>query len=179
GTGAAVNGFAPPSEAWCLVGFAYGDKGLFGKGHPGIDLKATNGTQIKSIGNGVVDWVYDGCSCNNCSCGDGNGFGNWVRVDHGIVVKQDGSRVRVRSTYHHLQRGSIVVYIGQQVAVGQPLATIGRTGYSTADHLHFGMTETAESDSLDSCPFEYGTKDNGDKCSVDPSDYLGPVADCN
>lgn len=36
----------------------------------------------------------------------------------------------------HLQRGSVMVKVGDSVKVGQPLARVGNTGYTSEPHLH-------------------------------------------
>ena len=41
--------------------------------------------------------------------------------------------------YAHLRRGSIPVVVGQSVAVGDLLGTVGNSGNSTMPHLHFHL----------------------------------------
>lgn len=54
------------------------------------------------------------------------GFGNLVIVDHG------GGTVTVYAHNH-----SFLVTNGENVRRGQPIATVGSTGFSTGPHLHF------------------------------------------
>ena len=56
------------------------------------------------------------------------GYGHMVLIDHG-----GGLRTR----YAHMQSGSITVYVGQKVSMGQQIGRIGSTGNSTGPHLHF------------------------------------------
>ena len=52
--------------------------------------------------------------------------GNRVEIDHGNGLI---------STYNHLD--SIAVRSGDSVSVGQAIARVGSTGWSTGCHLHF------------------------------------------
>ncbi len=55
-------------------------------------------------------------------------YGRWVEIDHG-----GGYRTR----YAHLS--SQAVRVGQRVAAGQALGTVGSTGGSSGPHLHFEL----------------------------------------
>ena len=68
-------------------------------------------------------------------------------VDHGVV---DG--VSLQTVYLHAQ--GYRVRTGDRVTRGQPVGTMGSTGWSTGCHLHFGV------------------KANGRH--VDPLPWLGP-----
>ncbi len=107
--------------------------GVGSSNHKGMDFAAPKGTSIVAAESGVVIKVVSGCSHNypktystRCSCG--GGFGNYVMVSHG------GGLVTL---YGHCT--SINVSVGQTVARGQQIATVGSTGYSTGNHLHFGV----------------------------------------
>ena len=60
--------------------------------------------------------------------GWGNAAGNYVKIDH-----RDG----FSSIYMHLNNYS--VRTGQMVSQGQQIGTVGDTGVTTGDHLHFGI----------------------------------------
>lgn len=83
--------------------------------HNGIDIGAGIGTPIYSAAAGEV-----------ISAGPASGFGQWVRVQH-----NDGTI----TVYGHVD--TYVVSVGQQVAAGQKIATVGNRGQSTGPHLHF------------------------------------------
>lgn len=98
--------------------------------HKGIDMAAPKGTSILAGESGTVIAVYTGCTHNygkSRSCGCGSGFGNYVMVNHG------GGLVTV---YAHCT--SINVSLNSKVSRGQVIATVGSTGASTGNHLHFG-----------------------------------------
>ena len=81
----------------------------------GIDLKAAEGTPVRSAGAGVVDlvqWLP--------------GYGQTVIVNHGRAYY---------TVYGHL--GSVVVRPGDPVEAGQNLGTVGDTGSLKGDCLHF------------------------------------------
>jgi murein DD-endopeptidase MepM/ murein hydrolase activator NlpD len=85
--------------------------------HDGVDLAAGEGTAIAAIGAGVVK-----------RAGDRGGYGNAVEIDHGggvTTLYAHASELRVKE--------------GERVLPGQTIATVGHTGRSTGDHLHFEM----------------------------------------
>ena len=85
--------------------------------HQGVDLDADTGTPVVASRAGVV-----------VIAGWGNAAGNYVKIDH-----RDG----FSSIYMHLN--SYSVRTGQMVSQGQNIGTVGSTGISTGDHLHFGI----------------------------------------
>lgn len=92
---------------------SYGPR--WGSHHNGIDIGASMGTPIYSAAAGQV-----------ISAGPASGFGLWVRVQH-----DDGTI----TVYGHVD--TYVVQVGQRVAAGQQIATVGNRGQSTGSHLHF------------------------------------------
>ena len=83
--------------------------------HSGLDFPAPMFTPIYSTAPGVVSFT-----------GVRSGYGNTVEVDHGGGFK---------TRYAHLS--AIGVHVGQHVAIGQRLASMGSTGRSTGPHLHY------------------------------------------
>ncbi|MFK0002924.1 M23 family metallopeptidase [Paenarthrobacter sp. NPDC090522] len=90
--------------------------GLPGEFHWGQDYAAACGTRVYAADSGVVKavgWhIWGG--------------GNRVEIEHGNGLV---------TTYNHLQ--AIGVTQGQSVRVGQVIAEVGTTGWSTGCHLHF------------------------------------------
>lgn len=85
------------------------------KMHKGVDFAARAGTPIVAVAAGVV--TYSGSK---------SGYGNVVKLAHA-----DG----YVTVYAHNQRN--LVKVGELVQRGQTIATVGSTGRSTGNHLHF------------------------------------------
>lgn len=85
--------------------------------HGGTDYAAPRGTPVVSVNGGRVALV-----------GDYFFQGRFVVVDHGLGLY---------TVYFHLDETR--VEIGQRVARGQLLGTVGSTGRATGPHLHFGV----------------------------------------
>ncbi|HEY0634529.1 MAG TPA: M23 family metallopeptidase [Gammaproteobacteria bacterium] len=83
--------------------------------HKGVDLAGKEGSEIVSVGAGVVTWA-----------GNRLGYGNMVEITHG-----NGYVTR----YGHNQKN--LVKTGEMVKKGQPIALVGSTGRSTGPHVHF------------------------------------------
>lgn len=95
-----------------------------GSGHPGIDLRASIGTDVRSSMSGIVSMIEDR-SRNGC------GYGKWVTVKHANGLS---------TLYAHLSL--ISVSAGQSVSTGDILGYSGNTGASTGPHLHYGVYAT-------------------------------------
>jgi len=83
--------------------------------HTGIDITAEPGTPVRAAAPGVV--VMSGVEPR---------YGRVIKVEH------DGGFVTI---YAHNDRN--LVDAGDRVAAGETIATVGRTGRATTDHLHF------------------------------------------
>jgi murein DD-endopeptidase MepM/ murein hydrolase activator NlpD len=87
--------------------------------HYGIDIANSIGVPILSAMAGEV-----------IDSGPASGFGLWVRVRH------DNGLITV---YGHINES--LVSVGQRVAAGEQIATLGNRGRSTGPHLHFEVIE--------------------------------------
>lgn len=86
----------------------------WGTNHNGIDLAAPHGTSIYAVHAGTVTHArWSG------------GYGYLVIIEH-----PDG----VETLYAHASE--LLVYEGQEVAAGEPVALVGNTGHSFGAHLH-------------------------------------------
>ena len=83
--------------------------------HSGVDFAGKMGSDIVSVGAGVVTFA-----------GRRSGYGNLVEVNHG-----SGYVTR----YGHCQE--ILVKVGDTLQKGQVVAKMGSTGRSTGPHVHF------------------------------------------
>ena len=86
--------------------------------HRGVDVAAPAGTPVAAMASGVVSLAEP----------DLYFTGGTVMLDHGHGL---------HSIYAHLQ--DVLVELGQQLAQGTPLGTIGATGRATGPHLHWGI----------------------------------------
>lgn len=94
--------------------------------HNGVDFRASIGTRVKNVLDGVVVGtgntdIYPGCYS----------FGKWVMVKHGNGLS---------TIYGHLS--VISVSNGQQLRTGDVIGYSGNTGYSTGPHLHISVYAT-------------------------------------
>ncbi|HEY4526340.1 MAG TPA: peptidoglycan DD-metalloendopeptidase family protein [Candidatus Paceibacterota bacterium] len=90
-----------------------------GKGHNGIDLRASIGTPTNAALGGVVQETNLG-TAPNCQ------YGKWVLIRHNNGLT---------TLYAHLSGVNVVQ--GQSVSTGQLIGYTGNTGYATGPHLHF------------------------------------------
>jgi len=89
----------------------YGD----GRNHKGMDLAANKGVAIFAVSGGVVSYAgYD------------SDYGYNIIIDHGNGIK---------TRYAHAN--ALCVSKGNRVSQGDMIATVGNTGYSSGNHLHF------------------------------------------
>lgn len=86
--------------------------------HYGTDYAANEGTVITAFADGTVTMT-----------GTEPGYGNYVQITHA-----DGWK----TLYAHCS--SVNVTWGQQVSLGDPIATVGQTGTATGPHLHLELT---------------------------------------
>ena len=84
--------------------------------HSGLDISAPGGTSIKAAAAGTVTF----------SGNAGDGYGNYVIISHGNGIT---------TLYAHCN--SLLVSKGQSISQGEVIATVGTTGNSTGNHLHF------------------------------------------
>lgn len=100
--------------------------------HKGMDFGAPKGTPVYSASSGIVKETFTTCEHNygkDYNCGCGSGYGNNIKIDTG-----DGFLV----IYGHLT--DVLVNVGDTIKQGQQIGTVGSTGWSTGDHLHFELS---------------------------------------
>src|SRR3989344_2738053 len=108
----------------CFGNTAFAKAGAYsGKGHNGVDFRASAGTEIYAAESGTVRAVGDtDAACRRVS------YGKWVLIDHPNNLS---------TLYAHLSL--IKINPGQTVARGELIAYSGKTGYATGPHLHFSV----------------------------------------
>jgi len=104
--------FAWPVAGRVTSGFGVRD----GRRHDGIDIAAARGTPVLAAERGTV--VYSGSGVR--------GYGNLIIIQHAGPFS---------TVYAHNDKN--LVAVDAQVRKGQRIATVGDTGRSSGDHLHF------------------------------------------
>lgn len=94
--------------------------------HPGIDIRAPEGTPIRSIANGIVTQVRES-----------DGFGKLIVVRHPHMPDPEDPTTAtiLHSVYAHLREQFVTE--GEVVRKGQEIGLSGSTGIVTGPHLHF------------------------------------------
>ena len=92
-----------------------------GRPHTGIDLAMPEGTDLRAIGEAIVERVVDYGGAN---------------IGKGVILRlADGKR----AIYGHMQ--DVAVKPGDFVREGDFIGHSGNTGNSTGPHLHFGLKD--------------------------------------
>lgn len=104
-----------------------------------VDFKMPEGTRVVAARDGVViavEWRH----ARSGSRGELRSRSNYVRVRHA-----DGTF----AIYGHLEHAGVSVEEGEWVWAGRGVGYSGMTGYSSAPHLHFGVTQLDESQGVE------------------------------
>ena len=104
--------------------------------HSGIDFTPGEGVPIEAVADGVVV---------GSSVADGS-WGTHVTIEHDV----DG--VIYRTSYAHMQSGSMTLQPGDSVARGQVIGRVGNTGQSFGAHLHCTV-QTADGTFINPLPW--------------------------
>jgi len=90
-----------------------------GRKHTGIDIAMPEGTELRSICEGVVERVVD--------------YGN-NNIGKGVIIRSSDGNYHI---YGHMSK--IGVQKGTVLHEGSYIGLSGNTGHSTGPHLHFGI----------------------------------------
>lgn len=104
--------------------------------HSGVDIAASQGTEIRAAYSGIVSEV-----------GSNNVGGNYISLVH-----KDGSE----TLYCHCSK--IIAEKGDVIRAGETIALVGSTGRSTGPHLHFEITVDGKTEN----PLLYLPNENGE-----------------
>lgn len=126
------------------VGVVKGVSTYFSAWHPGIDIRADQGSTIYAIKDGiVVENTYQP-----------GGYGKYVVIEH------TEEQVVVRSLYAHMKSTSVTV--GQAVRAREEIGSVGMTGHTTGPHIHLETRVCPEGTEFYLCssidPIRYITK---------------------
>ena len=126
--------------------------------HGGVDFALQSAKQMRdgvaviAAASGVVRGVRDGVADTGKPEKPGERCGNGVMIDHG-----EGWTTQ----YCHLRQNSVAVRVGQDIAAGQPLGLVGRSGDADFPHVHFHLRK----DGVAVDPFT-GPDASSDGCDV-------------
>lgn len=112
-----------------------------------LDIAMPIGESILAVKAGIVADAQDSFSIG----GAANYFLD--KANHVTIMHDDGSY----GVYAHILYGSLAVTVGERVMVGQVLARVGNTGYSTGPHLHFVLRYNS-GQGVYSIPFKFNSK---------------------
>ena len=100
--------------------------------HYAWDFGASAKTPVYSVGDGIVKTVRFNQTVNETD--KSNGAGNYIEIEYDF----DGTKYKV--LYGHLYPKSSKVKVGDIVSAWEEIATVGTTGYSTGNHLHWQVS---------------------------------------
>lgn len=116
-----ITGFIWPCPAYTRISSYFGPRPQPTPGastnHKGVDLAAPYGAAILASASGVVTTSTYSKSA-----------GNYIVIAHGNGMS---------TVYMHCS--ALLVSVGETVEQGETIAKVGSTGYSTGNHLHFGV----------------------------------------
>ncbi len=112
-----------------------------------IDWDMPEGTLVHAARGGIVVRVKDDSDKGGPSLAYDH-FNNYVLIRH-----EDGTL----GHYCHLQKGGILVKVGQTVSPGDVIAHSGNTGFSSGPHLHFCVFKTKDGRTRVSIPVRFRT----------------------
>ncbi len=121
-----VSGFIWPCPGYTRISSYFGPRPQPTAGastdHKGVDLAAPEGTAILASASGKVTTATYSKSA-----------GNYIVIAHGNGMS---------TVYMHCSK--LLVSVGETVQQGEVIAKVGSTGYSTGNHLHFGVIKNGK-----------------------------------
>lgn len=108
---------------------------LDNRNHYSLDFAAPMGSRVVASYAGTVIDIFTTCEHNygkSKSCC--SSWGNFVLLEHSYTLKS-GKKITLYSRYAHL--ADVSVKLGQTVARGEKIGTVGSTGRSSGPHLDY------------------------------------------
>ena len=97
------------------------------KGHNGLDVPKNGGTPIYATHDGRIVKLQ---------VSDTQGNGIWLLSNPQQWL---GKEISFRTSYWHLQGFALGLAVGSEILTGQLIGYVDSTGFSTGNHLHFGL----------------------------------------
>ena len=112
--------------------------------HSGFDFDGNEGDNVYAAASGVVSQIQNS-NCPNVYPNGDPTWGCYVDIKHD--VDGDGN-YDYTTKYAHLVSGSITVTAGNSVSSNTVIGQLGNSGYSGGAHLHFGVQEYGDCQTL-------------------------------
>jgi len=142
------------------------------KGHNGIDFRAVHGQPVRAAHDGMAYWEVD----------DNQGCGVVIRSDK--TYDYNGEQTHFKTIYWHLCASNMepafvspVFMFGRDhhgaplpVKTGDIIGFADNTGFSTGDHLHFGLKPQAMNE--DNGVWYNTEQNNGFAGAIDPQPFF-------
>jgi len=129
--------FAPPIDftGATVTSFFMEERVIYGESniHKAWDLADKENTPVYSTCDGTVESVSFPYNENKPDTSN-RSYGNH------IIITCEVNDLKYTVTYGHLYPNSSKVYAGDIITKGQELASVGTTGYSTGNHLHYQVS---------------------------------------
>lgn len=149
------------NQGFGVNGEWYRQNGINIAGHNGLDFFAYHGQPIKAAHDGEV--VYAGMDAKE-------GVGVVLRTNE--LREYKDQEVYFKTIYWHLIK-NIPVKVGQKVKVGEVIGYADNTGFSTGDHLHFGLKPQLKGEN--DWTWVNLEQDNGYMGAINPAEFCNGV----
>lgn len=101
--------------------------------HPGIDLAAPIGSNIRAWWGGYIVGLSGDSACGTSVIIKSGGWTQIYCHLHGYIQRYQGN------TYLVDRQGGITLKLGQAVGTGMRIGRVGMSGRTTGPHLHWGL----------------------------------------